>query len=114
MLTNQDFKDIKHTQAIIEHIKDGSPNRITLDKLIQILEFILTQAAAIMFTKEGKPKNTIQLVGSIFQIIGFIRDLIRMITGEAKKSGPKVDAGRIAGKTVKAIRDGVDKSRDNA
>ncbi len=110
MLNTEDFKDIRRSQAIIEHLKDGSPNRMNLTKIIQIFEFILTSAAAIMFTKQGKPKNTIQLVGSIFQIVGFVRDLVRMITGEAKKTEPKSDVRKIAGKTVKQIDESVKKS----
>jgi len=107
MLTDKDWKEIHNTKAIIAHAKDDLARGGFL-RTLEILEFILTEAAKVMFRKDGKPKTTIELIGSIFQVIGFIKSVIRMINGATIKEKP---VNRIPGNTVKAIDDAVERSR---
>ncbi len=111
MLNNNDWREIAASKLIIDHLNDGEPNRLNFQKILNIFEFILTSAATIMFTKNGTPKTKLQLIGSIFSIIGFVRDLVRMINGEVKTTEPRRIDRRIAGKTVQAIQNGVERAK---
>ena len=103
MFTAKDLTDIDRTKAVIRHVRDvetGSApiNRIPLGTVLDILDFILTGVRMLMYDKAGNPKNRFQLIGSIFQIISFIRDVVRRITGDVSKSriGQTIEARTIA------------------
>lgn len=106
MLDTSDYLKSKQTLRIIHHVKDGdTPNRLSFVKILEILDFILTNINLIMFTRDGKPKSKIQLVGSFFQIIFFLRDLCRMINGNVAYKGKAYE-----NKTAEQIR----RSRDDS
>jgi hypothetical protein len=97
MVTAEDFKESKATLKIIAHVKDAdnAPHRLSFVKILEIIDFILTGANRLLFTKDGKPKSKLQLIMSLFDIIMFLRDVIRMINGnlqyKPKTARPLID-----------------------
>jgi hypothetical protein len=97
MLKESDFTESKKTLNIIAHVKDSdsTPHRLSFVKILEIIDFILTGANRLLFTKDGKPKSKLQLIMSLFDIIMFLRDVIRLINGnlqyKPKTARPLID-----------------------
>lgn len=102
MLNSEDLSEINTTLNVIEHVKDAAnpallktpplyKTNLSLLELLNIVSFILLSAKDIFYTKEGKPRNFISLVGNVGKIITFVRDLVRMINRDTreKKAGKK-------------------------
>ncbi len=110
MVTSKDFKDTNSTLSMIAHAKEGLPVRIPLDKILTILEFILTEAKSLMFKKDGTPKSKLELTLSLFQIIGFVKNVIRMINGDVKPIS-RVRGVSNEAKVVDAVEKAVKKAK---
>ncbi len=110
MVTSKDFKDTNSTLDHIAHIKEGIPLRVSVDKLLSILEFILTEAKSLMFKKDGTPKSKLELTLSLFQIIGFVKNVIRMINGDVKPIS-RVRGVSDEAKVVEAVEKAVKKAK---
>ncbi len=93
MLTTKDFTDSKATLKYIAHAQDGTESK-PLSKALEIMAFFLTGFTAIFFGANGKPKNLVQLILAIPDIIKLVRDTAKLIN---ESKGDTVQAKRIAG-----------------
>ena len=102
MLTTGDYQNNLYTLKTIEHLKDDMDKKLPLSKILLIIEFIVMMANKIFFTKDGKPKNKLQLVLSIPAIISFVKELLGMINKNVdKKSNSKIGASTKIDKAIK-------------
>lgn len=83
MLNETDYTESKKTLGVIKHVidQDNAPHRLSFVKILEIIDFILTGVNRLLFTKEGKPKSKLQLILSLFEIVMFLRDVVRLING---------------------------------
>lgn len=109
MLTETDFNNLKSSRAIIEHVTDGEPKRITFEQILAILDFILLGIKSNFFTDMGKPKNKLQLILSIPTILRFVLEVIKRIHGDMNKPN-RVKGLSAEAKVAKAVEDGVKRS----
>jgi hypothetical protein len=89
MLTAEDLKEIDITLHTIKHIKDDADkSKLSVLDYLDIAAFILLEAKGIFYTASGRPKNFIELVGSVGKIVAFVRQLVRMVNRDARQKKP--------------------------
>lgn len=99
MLTETDYKEINKSLNIIDQVKEGAnpmflttratQRSLNLLEYLEIASYILLTAKDIFYNSSGKPKNFMQIVGSIGKIIAFVRTLVRMINGKNQTPNEK-------------------------